>query len=203
MSFGFSMEVSTDDEPESYTVHSLGACRYIVGSVPISDLAAICKGKRGHVMDNVLARHYGASIFFGPKKDVEVLRKEVEAFRNESLEKAIANGEDVAQAWLKYGDVGASSSFMCKALSGLPFEDSEVYAPADYDDFQRCEKMLDIVPGLREKVSLLSTFPCYSGLAKSWDQLSAMHQLYRTNKSGWPSKDQSSEFQNAMRALQS
>ena len=115
----------------------------------------------------------------------------------------IANGEDVAQAWLKYGDVGASSSFMCKALSGLPFDDSEVYAPADYDDFQRCEKMLDIVPGLREKIALLSTFPCYRGLAKSWDQLASMHQIYQTNKSKWPSKDEWSHFQSVMEALRS
>lgn len=198
MSVGFSIEITSNNEPVNYSVHSVGSCRYIVGTIPISDMAALVKGKRGYVMDSVLAKHYGASVFFGPAKEVAQRREQVEASRKEGLRLSIEAGEDPSLAWFKYGEVGASSSFMCKVLSGMPYSDTEARTPADYDDFQRCEKMLEIVSHLRERLPLLSVFKGYAGLVEAWDRLAALHRSYLLNKSGKPSKEEWLIFQDLL-----
>lgn len=182
MSTGFNMEVSSDEHEATYERRQKGRCIYIIGSIPVDELVALAKGKEGYFMSPYLAQKFGASVFFGPKEEIDELTLALKKQDKEDLEKAIADGMDPAKAWLKHGEVGASSKFMCEFLSGLNPSNSAVYAPADYDDFQRCEKMLRIVPGLREKMHTLSQFPQYEKLIPKWEKLAERMDLICAQK---------------------
>lgn len=199
MSFGISVEVGGATQgSSSYTVTHVDGCMYIVGSVPMVELGALVKTRPKQLMCNYLAKCYGASFFVGPKDKIAQLRKLWESKREDQFKRDVEQGKDAALAWLKYGDVGLSSEFMCKFLSGIAGAAPKPVAPGDYDDFQRCEKMLDWLPHLRSKIDDLAQFECYKVLVRHWDELSQMHRSFQSNKDKWPTKEQSRKFHELM-----
>lgn len=196
MSIGFSIEVGLDgsDDSEGYTVKRKGSCVYVQGSMPLEDLGVLLKGKKKHVMSPYLAEKFQAVIFCGPPDEVDALVAQFKSEDKKNFEASLLAGESPAKAWLKSGDVGRSSSFMCKFLCGFETTDSEVYAPADYDDFQRCEGMLRCVPGLREKLGALAVIPSFSRLVTIWGQLAPFVDLAAANKDGFLTKEQYAQF---------
>lgn len=199
MSFGISVEVGGGTEESSgYTVNHIDGCVYVVGSVPMMEMAALMKTRPKQSMCSYLANCYGASIFIGPAEKIAQLKAQWESKREAQFKQDVEQGKNEALAWLKYGDVGLSSEFMCKFLSGIAGNSPKPVAPRDYDDFQRCEKMLDWLPDLRSKIGDLAQFECYKDLVPQWEELSQMHRSFQANKDKWPTKEQSRKFHELM-----
>ena len=179
MSSGFTISVDLGGTPgstdghDSYRVVRHGKCTYVQGPIPIDDLMRLTKGKKSYVMSTYLAAKYDATVFFGPEDEIDALTELLKESNRESFARAIAANEDPVAAWLRFGDVGASSEFMCNFLSGRNVGMNNPRTPADYGDFQRCERMLCLVPGLREKLPMLLQVSGYEGLVPAWDQLAA------------------------------
>lgn len=78
-----------------------------------------------------------------------------------------------AERWLALGEVGISSSTLCKITTGLgSIQQDEFCHPLDAADFRRCVKFLRDVPGARpelHKVAKLS--PEWAVLVEHWDEL--------------------------------
>jgi hypothetical protein len=74
------------------------------------------------------------------------------------------------EAWLVSDEVGMSSKFLAFKLSGSPLALSEYEHPYDPDDFQRCRKMLDAVPELKDKLNIMANeSKVWAGLVQDWD----------------------------------
>lgn len=81
-------------------------------------------------------------------------------------------------AWLNSHDTGASSKAMAHHLC-QPFlthpGDMKAH-PWDADDFGRCHRFLEAVPGTREKISLMvHVSPTWAALVTNWDELTALY----------------------------
>lgn len=75
--------------------------------------------------------------------------------------------------WLAGPDTGSSSKFLCYRLAGM--QTYPVSAPSDPADFGRCYRLLQAIPGWRERINELSDIPAWAPLVKHWDEL---EQLY-------------------------
>ena len=80
-------------------------------------------------------------------------------------------------AWLKSDDTGLSSKYMAYMIWGNPTR-VENNHPLDPDDFGRCCRFLDAVPGSREKIALLAVPECgpvWKRLIEAWDELERIY----------------------------
>jgi hypothetical protein len=85
-----------------------------------------------------------------------------------------------ADAWLVDGSQGISSRTIFDHLvlgreAGTSFARPGHGAPGDPDDFQRCERLLRQVPGLRERLPELDSCHCdgpsWAALVARWDEI--------------------------------
>lgn len=78
--------------------------------------------------------------------------------------------------WLIYGERGASSDAIVKALTSLhaagPWDRSHPYDPSD---FRRCETLLRSVPSLRALMPRMADVsPVWAQLVERWDDIVAL-----------------------------
>ncbi|ECJ3227561.1 hypothetical protein FP993_19495 [Salmonella enterica] len=92
-----------------------------------------------------------------------------------SREKVTASQGMGLTAWLASDDTGLSSLFMASVLSGQ-FASTNNY-PRDPDDLGRCIRLIEAVPELAEKISLMAQHGHqWSAVAQNWERWS---HLYR------------------------
>lgn len=81
-------------------------------------------------------------------------------------------------AWLACDDVGASSRYMAAVISGscaVSFVKREY--PRDPSDLWRCVMMLDAIPELRSKLSVMADpihGPEWNAIARNWSELESL-----------------------------
>tara|TARA_B100000700_G_scaffold264816_1_gene302787 strand:+ start:6776 stop:7255 length:480 start_codon:yes stop_codon:yes gene_type:complete len=74
--------------------------------------------------------------------------------------------------WLKSDDIGLSSKYLAKVLFQRDDFFAEYAEPYDPADFQRCRKMLDAAPELKERLHLISNVSdVWQGLVEDWDKI--------------------------------
>tara|TARA_B100002019_G_C20940242_1_gene436463 strand:- start:41 stop:523 length:483 start_codon:yes stop_codon:yes gene_type:complete len=74
--------------------------------------------------------------------------------------------------WLKSDEVGLSSKYLAKVLSQRNDFNAEYAVPYDPSDFQRCRKMLDAAPELKERLYLISDVSeVWKGLFEDWNKI--------------------------------
>lgn len=145
-------------------------------------------------MNLYLARKFSAKFFIGPSDQIKRIHDKFKQEDMQNAQLALEHGQDPAAVWLKYGEVGLSSKFMCDFLSGTLTGSFVVQIPRDYDDFQRCEKMLNAIPAFRQRLGELAVLEQYAGLVKAWPALSALYQSYQSNEDKWPLGEQYQQF---------
>jgi hypothetical protein len=78
--------------------------------------------------------------------------------------------------WLKYGERGLSSETIVSHLTGVPITQWQS-PPYDPDDLQRCLKLLDACPELRDRFQEMRTCDGWAGLVDHWDDI--VHTFYK------------------------
>lgn len=114
----------------------------------------------------------GELLLASPEVLPELVEKEIEAFKDLSLE------EMKVIQWLETGETGLSSLSLCAALYPQfkkchhKLEDLKTNVPHDLADFNRALKFIEAVPEAREKISLAKEInPVWSALIDNWDVL--------------------------------
>ncbi|MBI9110343.1 hypothetical protein [Maridesulfovibrio ferrireducens] len=81
--------------------------------------------------------------------------------------------------WLASGRRGLSSNTLATRLSGINCCGSwGSRYPSDPSDFIRCQKLLDVVPGFRERLGeMREESPEWAGLVDSWDVIANLIEL--------------------------
>lgn len=79
--------------------------------------------------------------------------------------------------WLAHGEVGASSRCMAMWLGfGRDVRDGQSY-PYDPADFDRCLRLLQAVPGLRENIGKMRELgKVWAALSRRWNEIEALHE---------------------------
>ncbi|WP_136685659.1 hypothetical protein [Falsirhodobacter xinxiangensis] len=86
-----------------------------------------------------------------------------------------------ALAWAMSRSTGLSASaIVCRAF-GLPCDGSY---PHDGGDFGRCERAMDMIPGLRERLPQMAEVNSYwAALVPEWDTIKAAEDKFRVIQS--------------------
>lgn len=85
--------------------------------------------------------------------------------------------EQRAMEWIAYGETGISSKTIWAVMLGLadPSKRSSPYDwcyPYDPSDFNRCRKLLELIPEWRERLhEVAAMFPEWKGIVEHWDEL--------------------------------
>lgn len=76
-------------------------------------------------------------------------------------------------AWMQTDDVGQSSKFMAKIMSGGKyFPNARYYHPRDPSDFGRCIKLLEAEPSLKDNIDLMRKHSeVWDALISNWSDL--------------------------------
>ena len=75
--------------------------------------------------------------------------------------------------WFHFGEVGVSSEFIARYLTGQTIRGS-FNDPADPDDFKRCEKLLRAVPSLRKEFPRMAEASTrWEFLVENWEAIAA------------------------------
>lgn len=141
------------------------------GELPV-DLFVACANyaeKFGwHKLDIGMAQVLGATLVATNAEGSARLRAEYDA-RLKNLPPLLR--------WLKGYDTGVSSKTMAHAIFGAPLDRSGNDTPHDSDDFGRCVRFLDAVPGAREGLpKVAETYPEWAPLIREWDALEALYR---------------------------
>lgn len=76
--------------------------------------------------------------------------------------------------WLAYGDAGMSSKTLAQCLSGYPTTRYYGSTPADWWDFDRCRKLLDVFPEWRPRLHEAAAIgPEWARLVAAWSVVEA------------------------------
>lgn len=152
---------------EGFTIKSLGGCRIVFGTVPVSDFGMLTAGFSDKAQIAIdLADLMGATLVIGEPADLDALRKRdlpVSAKRQGDASVADARGLPKVAAWLRTGSRGSSSNAMCKRLFGVP-ENGGTEHPHDPSDLLRCVQFLDATEA-HDRLHLMS------GVSPQWDFL--------------------------------
>lgn len=88
-------------------------------------------------------------------------------------------------AWLASGDTGISSETIWGVMMGRDMASAARFGnspPYDPDDFGRCHRLLESMPGWRPRLAeVAEKFPAWKMIVKAWDELDA---LYLTERPG-------------------
>ena len=78
--------------------------------------------------------------------------------------------------WALSGSTGASASAIARHMVGAP-HDGYANHPVDGGDFGRCERLLDAVPGFRDRLHEMATVTEYwAALVPRWAEIKAAHE---------------------------
>jgi hypothetical protein len=73
--------------------------------------------------------------------------------------------------WALRPDTGASARCIARHLNGVANDGAY---PHDGDDFGRCERLMDAVPGVRERIGEMAEVNAYwAALAPRWEEIRA------------------------------
>ncbi len=157
----------------SYTVTREPLGVVITGSIPVTALVALMKDWHNEglsVIDSGVASSIGASMVVTSPEGSTAWRAEIAA-RNSHL--------DAEARWLGGTDRGMSSETIFRALASEHAGRSLASVrsrPYDDDDFGRCHRLIEAMPGWRERLDEVATkFPEWSGLVAAWPELTALH----------------------------
>ena len=173
-----SLELETAP-PSTYTVETVNNCKIIKGNAPLSVVTDVLKNAQpGAMIDSQTAKRLGAVLVAGLPEDLKTLRnlpvcisvsEEVEAARKAGLSLEAVD-------WILHGERGASSETVFTILTGVRLiEKSKYQAPSNADDFRRCRLLLESVPGLTEKLKVMSCVsPAWGDLVEQWNKISSL-----------------------------
>jgi hypothetical protein len=84
--------------------------------------------------------------------------------------------EERASWWMRRGDTGTSSLTIWSAFTGGKSPHRDVCWPHDPDDFQRCKKLLDLIPEWRQKLTevVAGRFPWFKPFSERWDKFESL-----------------------------
>ena len=83
--------------------------------------------------------------------------------------------------WAVSGTTGLSAKALVQTAFGLPCEGDY---PHDGGDFGRCERAMEMIPGLRDHLPKMVTINSYwAALVPEWDRIKASKDQYRTIQS--------------------
>jgi hypothetical protein len=104
-----------------------------------------------------------------PRQTNAIIRCVNEIIREIEIEPVSATPGMGLTAWLNSDDVGLSSRYMAAVLSGRFF--AENHYPRDADDFGRCVRLLDAVPGFRDRLPEMHEHGAeWSRLVRYWNK---------------------------------
>ena len=165
----------------SYTVHERAGCKYVTGSVPISEMAAIMAAAGAdHVISSPLAELLGASLAWGAPADVQALLQNLRAERDALPVPAAPPGmSEGAYRWALRGEHGLSSAAILLKLTGYRHEclggRRGWSHPYDADDLRRCMLLLRMAPELRDRIGeMRECSKEWAALAGAWRELEAL-----------------------------
>lgn len=88
---------------------------------------------------------------------------------------ATSSIEQRAAWWIKRGDTGTSSLTIWAAFTGGINPHVEDSWPHDPDDFQRCKKLLDLIPEWRGQLAVVTKiFPWLKPFTDRWDKFESL-----------------------------
>lgn len=166
---------------EGYRVEQTADRVLVFGSIPITALVALMRtwAKAGlTVVEPGIGTALGATLAVSRPEAVEAWRGEIAA---SAAERAAG---DPAKEWIMGVDVGTSSltifsvlalpELAIVALKKNPFPGS---TPLDAADFGRCSRLLDTVPGWRERVvEVAERYPGWKPFVRDWAYLETLYQ---------------------------
>ena len=83
--------------------------------------------------------------------------------------------------WLLSRSTGASAKAIVCHITGLAKCEGDY--PHDGGDFGRCERMMDMIPGIRERLPEMATANKYwAALIPRWDEIKSTNQEAQYNK---------------------
>lgn len=153
----------------SYRIEEYAHGVLVFGSLPVPMLSALAKAYP-HLpeMDTGIASATGATLALVTKDGGKAWRAEIEA----------ANAHrSTLDRWLHGCDTGTSSLTIAHVLGGVPMaSDRHPSEPCDPADFGRCSRLLDLMPGWRERLGeVAERFPRWAGLVAAWPELEALY----------------------------
>lgn len=158
----------------AYTVEHRGNCVLITGAVPARAMVTLTKLVSGDaVMSQDVARMYGATFAFGPKEELQELRKFGAAIA-EIRERAAHPGLSAAAIkWLAHGERGVSSNAIFSHLTGVDATGMSGFdVPWDPSDFRRCRLLLEQVPEIADRIGeMRSVSPAWAGIVDHWSDI--------------------------------
>jgi hypothetical protein len=156
------------------TDHALivrGACGIPVGSLP--HILALAESRGFDLVDAGACRPLAALLVVTSEEHRAALRAEIERRAQ------AAAGGDALEEWIRGGDTGISSHTIAEILSGRSGLCGAWGrgAPHDAEDFGRCVRLLELIPGWRDRLSeVAEAEPAWAGLVDAWDEV---EDLYR------------------------
>lgn len=180
MSDGFKMSFSKikENDTVAYRIEKKLGVTFIFGEIPIDDFGKLAKGAKNAFLDPVMARIADAQIAFGTEADLAYAKTQLIpiAISNYATK---ARGMGYSQEeinWLGGGDVGLSSMTIFRKLRGVPSFDQMAHTadahPRDIWDLKRCIALLDVLPGLKERLPEVAEVSLeWKGLVEDWDAL--------------------------------
>lgn len=131
-------------------------------------LIAYCPQKSG-------INGYEAVMMFKDENDIEhqyMISELVVMAITDSGIMPVRTHEQKLNEWLLFGDTGQSSKAMAAASIGRLERGSY---PHDLSDLNRCMKLLQEVPEVRESIPLMTTLnPEWKGLSENWEELEGL-----------------------------
>ena len=159
-----------------YTVESVQYGIVVKGEIPVGDFAALTNAWAERGIDTMapgIASALGANICVCRKENLEPWRAEVEA-----RAKRLSSG-DVELTWLRSPDTGVSSKTIFSVLSEKHGRVAAIRTgvPHDPADFGRCHRLLNLIPGWRERLpEVAAAYPEWSALVREWDTLTKLYE---------------------------
>lgn len=170
------MTLIGSNERVAYTIEHKGKCILVTGDVPITAIGTIIKlAPRNSVMDPDLARQYGATIAFGPEKELLALRVAAAPAAERRHKAEHPSLSDAACRWLAGGERGVSSNAIFTHITGVNASGSWGRdTPYDPADFRRCRLLLEQVPELAPELhQMRSVSPAWLCLVDEWPTICA------------------------------
>lgn len=121
----------------------------------------------------------GASLVMTSASGFELLQK---AIARKARERA---GGDALEEWLRGADTGISSLAIAEILGGRRCgpEGWVRSPPQDPDDLGRCVRLLDLMPGWRERLrEVAEAEPSWAALVEAWDELEGLYREEEASK---------------------
>lgn len=163
---------------DSYTINDLGTRLLIFGaSIPVTEFAALGKvwDERGlTVMLPGVAHTYSALLAICTPDEVDAWEAEARQFAR------MRSDGDPELLWLYGPDVGCSSLTIFSVLNSRGHSMNSQWRldiPHDPDDFGRCYRLLNAIPGWRERLpEVAAKYPRWKPYVAAWEELTRLFE---------------------------